>query len=136
MTEKRRKTAQAKKTKASVVRTGTKRGVSEAGTVQDFGIRRQFIKTKNSWKVTFKLPKVAAPEAKTVCVVGEFNGWDQNANPMKKLKCGDFTATLELPPGKEYQFRYVIDQSVWENDWNADKYERGPYGIDNSVIIL
>ena len=93
-------------------------------------------KSRDSFKVTFRLPGTVAPEAMNVNVVGEFNGWDLNANPMKKLKSGDFTTTLELAPGREYRFRYLIDQSRWENDWSADKYERGPYGSDDSVIIL
>ena len=55
---------------------------------------------------------------------------------MKKLKTGDFTITLEVEPGREYQFRYLIDELRWENDWNADKYVKSPYGSDNSVITV
>jgi hypothetical protein len=47
---------------------------------------------------------------------------------MKKMKNGSFTITLDLEPGREYQFRYLIDDVVWENDWNADKYTKSPYG--------
>lgn len=87
--------------------------------------------------MTFRLPRIAAPEAETVSVVGEFNSWDIHATPMKKLKKGDFTITLDLQPGREYQFRYLIDGSVWENDWNADRYVRSPYGdSDNSVVLV
>ena len=86
--------------------------------------------------MTFKLPKIAATGAKNVSIVGDFNGWNIYANPMKKLKSGDFTITLELKPGKEYQFRYLIDDTRWENDWNADKYMKGPFGSDNSVIYV
>ncbi len=56
---------------------------------------------------------------------------------MKKAQNGDYTITLDLTPGKEYHFRYLIDESKWENDWNADKYVRSPYGdSDNSVVIV
>ena len=82
------------------------------------------------------MPKVAAPVAKSVCIVGDFNNWNTHANPMKKLKDGDYSLKLDLEPGREYQFRYLIDELKWENDRNADKYVRSVYGdSDNSVFI-
>jgi len=57
-------------------------------------------------------------------------------NPMKKLKDGDYSIELELEPEREYQYRYFIDESKWENDWNADRYARSLYGdSDNSVVM-
>ncbi|MCG6982407.1 MAG: isoamylase early set domain-containing protein [Deltaproteobacteria bacterium] len=100
------------------------------------GIKKEYLKTKDVCKVTFRLPKVAAPGAKKASIVGDFNSWSIYATPMKKLKNGDFTITLELEPGKEYQFRYLIDDDRWENDWNADKYVRSPFGSDNSVVYV
>ncbi len=56
---------------------------------------------------------------------------------MKKLKRGDYTIKLDLEPEREYQFRYLIDELKWENDWKADKYVKNPYGdSDNSVVIV
>jgi hypothetical protein len=100
-------------------------------------IKRQYLKSRNTCKVTFTLPRIAAKDAKSVFVVGDFNNWNVYANPMKRLKNGEYTTRIELDPGREYQFRYLIDQSRWENDWNADKYIKNPYGdSDNSVIIV
>jgi len=101
------------------------------------GIKKEYLKSKKTCKVTFRLPRIAAPKARDVCIVGDFNGWNIYANPMKRLKTGDYTITLELELGREYQFRYLIDGSKWENDWNADKYVRSPFGdSDNSVIVV
>ena len=76
-------------------------------------------------------------DAKSVSVVGDFNNWNISAHPMRKLKSGDYTVTLDLEPGREYQFRYFIDESKWDNDWNADKYIQSPFaGHDNSVVIV
>lgn len=101
------------------------------------GIKKEYLKSRKSCKVTFRLPRIAAPDANDVCIVGDFNDWNIYANPMKKLKKGDFTITLNLKPGREYQFRYLIDGDKWENDWNADKYVKSPYGdSDNSVILI
>ncbi len=100
-------------------------------------LKKQYLKSKNVCKVTFRLPKEAAPNASTVHLVGDFNDWDANACPMKKLKNGSFTVNLDLERGKEYQFRYCVDQESWENDWEADKYVPSSVGgVDNSVVIL
>ncbi len=100
-------------------------------------LKKQYLKNKPICKVTFKLSKEAAGSARTVHVVGEFNGWDAYRTPMKKLKDGTFAVTLDLDVGREYQFRYLIDETVWENDWNADKYVPGPFGnCENSVVVV
>lgn len=83
-------------------------------------------------KVTFELP---ANGAETVSVAGDFNGWDKDANPMKKRKKdGVFATTINLPTGQKYQFRYWVDGKRWENDWAADDYVPNGFGEDNSVI--
>ena len=43
---------------------------------------------------------------------------------MKKLKSGAFTTTLELEPGREYEFRYLLDKKVC--DENAIEEACGP----------
>ena len=102
----------------------------------DNGIKKQYLKSKAACRVTFRLPKEASAGARNVMVVGEFNDWDRDAAPMKKLGSGDFTATLELQAGKDYRFRYLVDGAHWENDWHADRYEPSPYGGDNSVVVV
>jgi len=80
-------------------------------------MKKQYLRTKPVCKVTFRLQKEVAQNAKTVNIVGEFNNWDIYATPMKKLKNGAFTATLDLGLDTEYQFRYLIDEcpnSLWE----------------------
>jgi len=114
-----------------------KKLVSEEGPVKTAGIKKEYLEGGNLCKVTFRLPSIAAPRAKSVCIVGDFNNWNIRGNRMKKLKNGDYGITLNLEPGREYQFRYFIDESKWENDWNADKYVQSPLGdSDNSVIVV
>jgi 1,4-alpha-glucan branching enzyme len=100
------------------------------------GLKKRYLKTKPVGKVTFKLPKEAARAARKVHVVGEFNDWDRKATPMARLKDGGFSVTLDLEPGREYRFRYLIDEQIWENDWEADKYEPSPYGAEDSVVVV
>jgi 1,4-alpha-glucan branching enzyme len=78
-----------------------------------------------------------AGDAKRACIVGDFNDWNDTANPMKKTKTKGFTITLELEPEREYQFRYLVDGSKWENDRTADKYVKSPFGdSENSVVSI
>jgi len=87
--------------------------------------------------VTFILPKEAASDAKEVRVLGDFNDWNWEAGPAMKSTKTEFKATVELATGRSYQFRYMIDNKRWENDWNADDYTTSPFtGIENSVVMV
>jgi 1,4-alpha-glucan branching enzyme len=100
-------------------------------------LKKKYLKNKSLCKVTFSLSKEAGSSAKTVHLVGEFNNWDEQATPMRKSKDGSFSIALDLETGREYQFRYLIDDKIWENDWNADKYVATHFGdCDNSVVIV
>ena len=99
-------------------------------------IKKQYLKSKPSVKVTLSLPKEAAADAEKVEVFGDFTDWSEGV-PMTKLKNGNFKVTIDLDPEKEYQFRYLIDNKEWEHDWDADKYvESGISSEKNSVIVL
>ena len=98
------------------------------------GIEKKFLKTRPVCKVTFTLPKEAAAEAESVCVMGEFNNWSPDANPMTRRTNGDFSVSLDLEKGRSYRFRYLIDGWKFENDWQADRYESNPYGGEDSVV--
>lgn len=88
-------------------------------------------------KITFSLPTEAVNQAKKVGLVGDFNGWDVNKPiELKKQKDGSFATTLELATGSEYQYRFLINGEVWENDWKADKYVPTPFGTFNSVVTV
>jgi 1,4-alpha-glucan branching enzyme len=100
-------------------------------------MKKQYVKDKTICKVTFRVPREASMGAKTIGLVGDFNNWSVRKNPMKKLKNGDFTLTLNLAAKEEYQFRYLMDEKTWENDWEADKYMRSEYGnCENSVVVV
>ena len=96
-------------------------------------LEKKFLKTKNVVKVTFHSP--ASIKAETVHLVGDFNEWNEQKNPMTKGKDGRFTLTLELQKDREYQFRYLVNATEWHNDWEADKYVPNPFSGDNSVVV-
>ena len=72
----------------------------------------------NVMHVKFTQPKIkfeySASEAKEVSLVGNFNQWNSQANPMKKDKKGIWKVTLSLEPGR-YEYRFIADGN-WEND--------------------
>jgi len=99
--------------------------------------KKQYLKSKPVCKVTFRMSEENLEGANTVHVVGDFNGWDTYASPMKRLKTGDYVLTMDLKIGREYQYRYLLDGTSWINDWHADKYVRSTYSdAENSVVIL
>ncbi|MBU2916537.1 isoamylase early set domain-containing protein [Psychrosphaera sp. F3M07] len=98
-------------------------------------LSKKYLKTKPICKVTFKLPKDESKQANVALLSGDFNNWQPA--PMKKLKSGDFTLTLDLDKDQAYQFRYLLDEQTWENDWQADAYLPSPLSYeDNSVVIV
>lgn len=97
--------------------------------------KKQYLKSKPVCKVTFKLSKDEANNAETVRLVGDFNDWDLSAAPMKKLKNGSFSSTISVSKDAEYQFRYLLDDEKWENDWNADAYKTSPVSFDDNSVL-
>ncbi|MCK9218709.1 MAG: isoamylase early set domain-containing protein [Bacteroidales bacterium] len=100
-------------------------------------IEKKFLKAKSTCKVKFSLSGDRYKTSKSICIAGDFNEWSTEASPLKKSKNGTWSVTLNLPSGRDYQFRYVIDSRQWENDAEADKTV--PAGIgdsENSVIVL
>lgn len=90
-------------------------------------IKKQFLKNKPECKVTFKFEKQSGVVAESVKVIGDFNNWNLDTEPMKPLKSGDFTQTINLNSGSKVQFRYLINDTEWLNDSQADSF------IDNGL---
>jgi 1,4-alpha-glucan branching enzyme len=101
-------------------------------------ITKQYLKSRNVYKVTFRLAKHEQPDFKvdSVNLVGDFNDWSFTATPMECLKNGDYKVTVELLPGRKHEFRYLINSDKWYNEWEADEYIMGDFGKDNCVIEL
>jgi 1,4-alpha-glucan branching enzyme len=100
-------------------------------------LKKQYFKEKPICKVTFRLDKKSAGQASKVGVAGEFNNWKAEKTPMKLLKNGDFTVTVELNKGREYQYRYVVDGKHWITDEAADKLvQTGVDNAQNSVVVV
>jgi 1,4-alpha-glucan branching enzyme len=96
-------------------------------------MKKTLIKNSEKMSITFEMP--AEIEGKTLSLVGDFNNWDGNKTQMKRRKDGTWAFTLRLVPGT-YRYRYLADNAIWHNDWDADAYEPSGVGEDNSVVIV
>jgi 1,4-alpha-glucan branching enzyme len=100
-------------------------------------ILKKFIPNKGICRVTFTLPESVATNSEKVALVGDFNDWDTNKHLMKKIKDGRFICIVNLPMWKKYQFRYLLDDTRWENDWDKDGLAETPFTETfNSLLIL
>lgn len=95
-------------------------------------LKKKYFKTKGECEVTFEYD---ANGAKEVLLVGEFNNWEPIAMKKAKSKNAAFKTKVRLAKDGEYQFRYLVDQSNWENDEAADAYWPNDQGTDNSVVF-
>lgn len=102
-------------------------------------LKKQYVKSRNIWKVTFELLQGELSKdlnTERVHLAGEFNDWDPATTPMKRGKGGAFRVMVELEPGREYEFRYLVNGEHWCNDWHADAYVPGGFGDDNCIVML
>ena len=94
-------------------------------------LKKRFFKTKDDCEVTFEYDNSSAHNA---ALVGEFNGWEPILMKKAKKAGSPFRIKVRLPKEGQYQFRYFIDQTVWENDDEADDYWTNEFGESNSVV--
>ena len=66
--------------------------------------------------------------------MGDFNDWNESMCPMKKLKDGSFSVTITLDSGRQYRYKYLLDDIRWENDWVADSYAANEFGTEDSLV--
>ncbi|MEP7359623.1 MAG: isoamylase early set domain-containing protein [Anaerolineales bacterium] len=85
-------------------------------------------------RVTFSMPPL--DDVTQMSLVGEFNDWDIDATPLKLGADGQWSTSLSLEEGRDYQFRYLANGLEWHNDWAADRYQLNEHGTDNSVVSL
>ena len=73
------------------------------------------------------------PDAQTVGVAGDFNGWDPLQTPLVATTGGAWTVTLPLEPGR-YEYMFVIDGTQWVADPFAEEQQDDGFGLRNAVL--
>ena len=96
-------------------------------------------KNGKSYNVTFRIPLEELPddvEVSQINVVASFNNWSMRGTPMLLVDDIGWEAKVILKPGK-YEFRYLINDHHWFNDWSADGYEPNRLqNADNCILVL
>ena len=96
-------------------------------------IKQTPVKGSDKVKVNFVLPKERA--AGKVSVVGDFNGWDPHAHPLRKRSNGLRSVVVTLPPASTFRFRYLGAGGRWFDDGGADALEPNGLGDTHSVLF-
>jgi hypothetical protein len=78
--------------------------------------------------------RLDAPEARSVQVAGDFNGWRPEATPLRRGEGGAWSVRLPLEPGRRYQYQFVVD-GAWLADPAAPAADDG-FGGRNAVLEL
>ena len=83
----------------------------------------------SSGRVVFSFHDDAAG---SVSLVGDFNGWDEKAAPMRRDANGTWSVALESPAPGTYRYKLVVD-GRWISDPANALREPDPYGGFNSM---
>ncbi len=82
-------------------------------------------------RVIFELP--ACIWADRIFLVGDFNEWNTAIAPFTQGWDGIWQAVVDLPTGREYAFRYLVD-GAWQTDFHSDGWATNEYGSQNSIV--
>ncbi len=97
---------------------------------------------KEKYKVTFKITKEAAQDAKEIYLLCDCNAWDPV--PLTKNKAGSFSLTVEIKKDDalkdtyQYRYQYIMPDGSekYDNDWDAELYIPNPFNGDNSAFTI
>lgn len=89
-------------------------------------------------KITFTLPAEALGNATGAVLLGDFNDWNFDKGISLSVQPdGTLAASIELEAGKSYQYRFLLSDGTWINDWAAQQYVHdAAFGVENSLIIV
>lgn len=73
------------------------------------------------------------PQAQSVAVAGDFNGWKPQETPLHRTEDGAWTVTLQVKPGR-YHYMFVVDGQEWVTDPFAREYSSDGFGAKNAVL--
>jgi len=89
-------------------------------------------------KITFTLPAEALGTATEAFLLGDFNEWNLDKGISLSVQPdGSLAASVDLEPGKTYEYRFLLNNGTWINDWAAEQYvHNAVFGVENSVISV
>lgn len=77
-----------------------------------------------------------APQAGSVALVGDFNGWGGTSEvSLKPAGKGMWSAVVPLPSGR-YQYAFLVDGQRWVTDPRAEQHVSDDFGRQNAVVTI
>ena len=76
-----------------------------------------------------------ATNARSVQVLGDFNGWSRDADRMQRGADGRWRLTTLLPPGR-YVYAFLIDGRHFQPDASRDAVEDRDFGVTGSELVV
>jgi len=73
------------------------------------------------------------PDAQSVSVAGDFNGWNPAETNLQRSDDGIWTVTLPLRPGR-YEYMFIVDGKQWIADPLATEETVDGFGSRNAVL--
>jgi hypothetical protein len=95
-------------------------------------VQKTYYKTKDYCKVKFSYK---ADQAETIAIIGLNSDW-KNSITMSRKKDGSFSAEVNLPKDSTHEFKYLVNETLWLNDPEADKEVPNAFGGSNSVVVI
>jgi hypothetical protein len=79
---------------------------------------------------------IAAPSARNVALVGDFNGWNPSATPLTRDPAGNvWMVTVPLTAGT-YQYAFVVDGHAWLADPAGTISLEDEFGAPSSLLTV
>jgi len=78
---------------------------------------------------------IAAPEARSVALAGDFNEWSPSIELSDPDRDGVWSARVALDAGV-HEYMFVIDGTEWQPDPNSLSYAADGFGRRNSVVAV
>ncbi len=79
---------------------------------------------------------ISAPAAKSVALVGSFNGWSSTMHRMTPLGSNGLWSVVVLLPQGEHTFMYLVDGKIWMAPPLAEDFVKDGFGQTNGIVVV
>lgn len=79
---------------------------------------------------------ISVPEAGSVYVLGDFNGWQKSEdNQLVKQESGEWAGHLTIKRGGQYRYKFLVDDT-WMTDPSNSASEKNIFGTVDSIMSV